>query len=234
MPPKREKPVAYPVMRKGMLSAYPVYYPRTNHIRYSSLRLVKRQMSRDTKVYRFRRVANFTRIDSTSSGLTDQFGSYQFKLSDVPNVSEFQNLFDMYRIKAIKMVFYPTNTSVSISGGGTAVNIVTPRFISVIDEDDASAPTTQEELFQYQTCKITTVNKKHTIYFKPKVAQEIYNGASTAYAVPSGTPWLNLASTTIQHYGVKWCMESAGSTAPVGAFSYKVNVTYYLEFKSVR
>lgn len=221
---------------KGM-TVYTPHYSKINKKKYSkykSYSLINKQMGSDRKVYRFTRMCVFTRIDSTNSGLVDQFGSYQFKLSDCPNVSEFTALFDMYRITGVKITFYPTTQSVSISGGGTAVNIVTPRFITAIDEDDSTAPSTQEELLQYQTCRITTVNKKHTIYFKPKVASEIYASAvSTAYGSPK-TMWLNLSNTNVPHFGLKWCMESAGSTAPAGAFSYKVNVKYYLQFRSVR
>jgi len=77
----------------------------------------RRNYSKPNKVYYFKR--NF-QFDNISIDHVNFFTiGYAFTLSKVPNYAEFQNLFDMYQIRAVKLTFRPEQSQ-SISLNDTA------------------------------------------------------------------------------------------------------------------
>ncbi len=70
-------------------------------------------------------------------GLVD---SETFDIQFLPNISEYQRLFDMYRIKAVKMKYTPlTNTDDEVNQG--------MLFVSSIDHDGSVLPTSLPRSF---------------------------------------------------------------------------------------
>lgn len=145
-----------------------------------------------------------------------------FQLASVPAFSEFQNLYDQYQIKAIKLSLIPRFTEVPNSSS-------TGNMWSVLDYDDSNVPPNIDTLLQYQNVKRTRMNAVHSRYLKPAVTNEVFaTGIATAYA-PVKNTWLDIANANVEHYGVKLWFDTR-----VTNVIYDIQVKYFMAFKNVR
>lgn len=175
-------------------------------------------------------VQYFTRTKYTPSqfaiatGVTGASG-LNFKLSDLPNYTEFTALYDQYQIRAIKIQLIPRFTESAAATSTQAIG----NMWSVIDYDDSGAPGALNDLLQYQNVKRTRTNQMHSRYFKPKVADEVFgSGVATAYSAAKNV-WLDCNNPVVEHYGIKFWFDA--TTAGV---TYDMMVKMYLAFKNVR
>lgn len=150
--------------------------------------------------------------------------AYQFSLNDVPNYTEFTSLYDMYKINAVKVSFIPQqDANVSLSPVNNA--IANARFFSAIDYNDATAPTTVDELREYKSAKWTTILRTHTRYIhKPKILD------GSGYSI---SPWMATTSPSTNYYGLKVAVEDTQATITTG-FIYKIECKFYMSFKQVK
>lgn len=175
--------------------------------------------------YFFTRKCDYTQIYPTALGVKR---TLSFGLSDLPNYTEFTNLFDQYKINAIKLTFIPRFTGADINPLGTALAV--PRIWSVIDYDDASTLTDQNDAYQYQNCKTHMMHKPFSIYLKPKVAAEVYQSTiATGYGAKR--MYIDCSVPSVPHYGVKLYVEP---TPYDGQFTVSVIAKFYLSMKQVR
>lgn len=176
------------------------------------------------KIYLFKRHVNFDVINvnnivPTLAGLT-------FRLNQVPNYTEFTNLYDMYKINGVKMVFIPKqNQSISIG----SVNNASPtaRFFTALDYNDATPPTTVDDIREYQSCKFTSVIRTHKRYIpRPRIQDrgQTYN---------PGRPWINCSAPDQEHYGLKLAIEPISSTTTTD-MPYSVECVFYMSFRNVK
>lgn len=202
-----------------------------------------------TRPHNFR-VTRFTQsyIGGNTGGSTAPFfGALTFKLSDLPNASEFTNLYDQYMIQKVVIELIPSvnvgaapalvdNTGAAIPVG--TVSGQTPMIHSVIDLNDATVPTLLTDLLQYQTYKSTRGFKSHvrTVY-KPKYI--LSNGAGgTAAPQALASKWQATTQVDVVHYGIKWMAvpplltytTSGGSQYIYGNIDLKV--TFFVIFKN--
>lgn len=160
-------------------------------------------------------------------------GAYTFKLSDLPNYTEFTNLYDQYKITGIAIEFRPTFSGLDLNFSANSANgTLIPDIRSVVDLDDDTPIANENELLQYQNIKWTRGTKVHRRYFKPKFATEIFRTALTTGYRPS-QGYLDTSYPEIPHYGFKvWIDDTAATEA--SAWLYRVYVTYYVKFKGVK
>lgn len=174
-------------------------------------------------VYRFKRAL---KIDQFSTSNVAAVGkSYQFSLSQLPNYSEFTNLYDSYKLCGVKLKMIPRLTDAGVSTTANSHN--TSPVHHVIDYDDASTTNDILTLMQYQNYKMTRGLSMVQRYFKPKMAELVYNGVSNGYS--SARRWINCSNPEVPHYSFKCAIE-----ATAVALQYDVYATYYVSFKSVR
>lgn len=163
-------------------------------------------------------------INITATAL---YGVFTFKLSDLPSGSEFTNLFQAYKINGVRLDFVPTANSADV--GSATMHL--PIMHYVYDFDDTAPPTSYTEVFQYDTVKSRRCDKPWSLFIKPKVLTEAFQqGVTQAYGY-SRNMWLSTAYPSVEHYGVKYYLES-----PVIQSNtlIKVYATYYLSMKSVK
>lgn len=200
--------------------------PRTRPVQSRAIARVPRPvMSKaiGSKIHYFKRTAYYSGF-VTGSTVIDTLGSLIFQLQNVPNSGEFTALFDQYKINGVKVVFMPRANSSEV---GTNQGLI--KFFSAIDYDDNTAPTSINDLLQYENMKCTNTSKDHKRYLRPKIAREIYNSVTTtAYGPTSG--WIDCTNAAVPHYGIKYALQQL----PSGAQSMDIKVTYYLAFKNVR
>jgi hypothetical protein len=152
----------------------------------------------DMAPLRIRRSKLFTVVKSYQAGtintapLVDQSGALQFNLASVATNTEITSLFDQYRIVQISLDFVPLLHTLS-----------TPPLYTVIDYDDATVPTALSTMYDYSSLQTSQSGQQQTRVFTPRVAIAAYSGVFTSFANQS-MQWIDAASTTVQHYGVKW------------------------------
>lgn len=152
----------------------------------------------------------------------------QFRLSDVPTNTDFTSLYDQYQIKAIKYTLIPKFSNQPLEVGSGAAAGLLGNVWSVIDYDDALAPAAVTELLQYQNLKRTRMDKIHSRYLVPKV-----NTTVGANVQPKSKVWLDVATTTTPHHGIKLWFDAITGVSNT-EIKYDLTVKYYLAFKNVR
>ncbi len=157
-------------------------------------------------MYTFERVYTLPTITSPST--VDISGAIGPSLAQFPGAADFTNLFDQYRIIQIQIDFVANSSSGFYS-----------PFYSVIDYDDYNVAAGLTDLLQYQTLMVTQSNAVHTRTFTPRLATAAYGGvAFTSYANSSAWTWIDVASPTVNYYGLKYYWPagaSAGTLTPI-------------------
>lgn len=175
-----------------------------------------------------KKVSYFTRhcalVDFTISNTVFTYASFNFSLNDLPNYSEFTSLYDMYKLNAVKITFLPQMTE-NVSSGSINNPYANTRFMSAIDYNDGTPPSSANEIREYQSYKMTPILKRHTRYIrKPKLLDS--NGFSIS-------PWMSTAFPSPNYYGLKVAVEPMSSTSTL-TMSYTVECKYYVSFKNVK
>ena len=212
---------------------------KPNYRRYLKAKLrrragkLKRNYNRQ-KIHRFTRTFNTDTAIILNSGAAAAGYGFNFALDQLPNPSDFTQLYDQYRIKAIKWQLIPKQGTATVFPPTVLPGQVSimPKIYSVIDYDDSAPPTSLDQMLQYENCKYTRANKTHTRFFKPAVATEVFNtGITTAYGMRQNA-WLDCNSNQIEHYGLKVWVEA--STALTPRWDFDIICKFYMEFKNVR
>lgn len=180
---------------------------------------------RKTNVHHFKRTfTGNTVISGTSAG----FSGYGLTFDLLPNYTEFTALFDCYRINKILIKWVPNHNS---SEMGSSAYL--PEFYSVIDPTDASAPASLNEMYEYQTLKMTRGNQIHKRIWRPTVvgALKETNQTSAYDSQPKWRQWISTAQPDVLHYGIKF---ASGPTNSSGDCKWTPYVTYYFSCKSVK
>lgn len=151
-----------------------------------------------------------------------------FSLSQVPNPSDFTNLFDFYRINAIKLHFIP---QANMNSTGSLDPLSIPVIHYMVDQDDSIGFANETQALEKEGIKTRRLDKPFTYYLKPRVSTEIYNnGITTAYALNRRAQWIDCNSSGVAHFGLKgWITTASASTMRL-----KVYATYYMQFKGAQ
>lgn len=184
-------------------------------------RLSRRALS----VHHFKRTFTLGQISSSSAG--PQFFGYSFRLDQLPNYTEFTNLFDQYRINKIVMKFVPNHNSSDV--GVTAMNI--PNFHTLLDYNDATAPASLNSMYEYANWRMSRGTSLHTRVFRPATIDYVNATAGANAGNPSWKQWLSTASPSIEHYGLKCGIEISQATYDITWTPY---ISVYLSCKSVK
>lgn len=151
----------------------------------------------------------------------------QFQLNQLPNNTEF-DLYDQYRIRYVKVMF--TSNTQPVNNNSTS-NQVAPQLITAVDYDDATTPTSLDNLYNYNNCKIHGALTPMIPYFarsvKPMVAQAVFAGVTSGYS-PRSDVWLDTAKKDIPHYGIKVALNTPPNAA---SGIIVVQAVFYCEFK---
>jgi len=145
-------------------------------------------------VHRFCRSAQLSNI--TTSVTVPQLVGLQFNLSQLPSVTDFTNLYDQYRIDKIELRLLRSVTEATPGSQDSSI------IVTTVDYDDANAPASTNELFQFGNTQTWNITDNVQISFVPRVAVAAYSGTFTAFA-NQAPMWIDSGSNSVQHYGVK-------------------------------
>lgn len=201
----------------------------------------KRPMTRSRRVYRRRSIYRARRalsnlhhfkrtviLSGISTATATTFGAKAFSLNELPDFSEFQNLYDQFRINKIVWKLVPNANN---ADAGATQRL--PQIHSVLDYTDSTAPTSLDELVQYNNYRMTMGSRIHSRKLTPVFLDNVYVTSVTQRAGnPNFKKWLSTSnSTDVVHHGIKYAI---GSTATAGAITYTPYVTFYISCKSVK
>lgn len=188
--------------------------------RTTKKRQYKRRYKRKNKIYkRPSLIHTFSRkysgaIETISVSTADVYKGVgmSFKLSNVPNATDFTNLFDLYKINWVKL-------TLTFAGGvnwvqDTYYSNFPPQLLYCYDIDDVNPPASSitgwNEMQEVQASKMITVGHKgksiYTFKIYPKTLTEIYNnGITTAYKSEKAG-WVDCANDGVNYFGFKYIL----------------------------
>lgn len=161
-------------------------------------------------------------LGAISSGAAPVTGAINFGFVQLNQAAALTAIFDQYRLAMVEVTFLP-----DINIAAPTQNA--PLLYTCVDLDD-SAATTIAQLQDYPGVQETIAIKQHKHTFVPHVAIAAYSGTFTSFA-NEAAPWIDVASPSVQHYGVKYGFAAEPSAA---SFGYYIRVRYHFQFRNVR
>lgn len=151
------------------------------------------------------------------------FRAYSFQLDQLPNYTEFTNLFDTYHINFVKLRIDWTANSATAGATTTC-----PLVYSAIDFDDANAPTTPETLYQYGSFRLHNLGAtpSWTRIIKPAVATPVYQSTIATSYQRTFDSWIDTGSPSVPHYGYKLATASPAASMPCGSLNLLVTMNF--------
>lgn len=164
---------------------------------------------------------------------TEKFDAWKFRLSDLPDYTEFTELFEYYRITGVRIRYTFNGTNASLPIGNSYAFM--PSIMYAQDLNDAIAET-RPDLMQHDKVTFKSLNRPGSVFIRPKTQVMMYEGvAGTGYA-EGVNKWINTSDPNVEHYGWKYSVNGdleggAGATA-MGKMIFLI--TYYIEFKGAK
>nr|WAE42881.1 MAG: capsid protein [Cressdnaviricota sp.] len=202
------------------------YRPRRRLTKRRPLRRARRMpMLRSIKLKQYLFKRSFTAANLSCASAAALSATFQFRLADLPAVTDFTNLFQRYKINRVKIEFTPNfNVGQSISTNGMFL------MYGVVDRETLTTLTTTAQAEEYSSLKIWRCNQKHKVYFQPSGTIGCTDVASTNYNIVSKPQWISTSVSTVEHLGYKLISDtnSTGNT-----YTCYVRLTYYISVKDV-
>lgn len=158
-----------------------------------------------------------------------------FQLQDLNNYGKYQNMFEAYRINAVKIQFISNATiTTSLSGTSASDQIMVYNWVDFINNysGGASMPTVKE-LLEMQRCRKRQLitGKPLNIYTKVKQQNIALLSDSSSYAYTQQKPkWISTTQPATNHYSLNTVFANQdGKVLP--NMPVQMVVTYYLEFR---
>lgn len=177
----------------------------------------------------------------TTTAETYVGAAYPFMLSDIPNYLEYANLFEQYKICAIKFYIQYYSATEYFAGAlttgdqalnGCEVMLWTDSDSSVAPDNTVAAWKNAFESGRANPIRYPNVKQyRQKLYFKPGVLTDVFQAGSTdQYARVNKSPWLKTGSPSIVHYGVKMMVNASPTHTPI-EHRFRLFATYYIKFR---
>lgn len=208
-------------------------------------RINRSMISGPMKPYLFKRN---TVISTLNFGwkTTAQSVVYTPTIGDLPNMSEFTNLYDEYKLNKIILHFESLTTGrdmnqPAVTAGGlfSSASLVgsLKRIRVVRDYNDSTALATENSAFEYQNMRSYPVGKSFKIVLYPRLLGMNYrNAVSTSYT--SIKPkYIDTNDLATPHYGLKFfvpALTGDTSDANINLQLYTCRATYLFSCRNVK
>ena len=182
---------------------------------------IPRGISSANKVFNITGAYETTNAFTTSTSVPI-YPAFNYTLDSLGQYASWTSIFDQYRIVQIEARFLPRGSS----------SLATPFNVglitSVIDYDDSTALSSVATALDYANELTCEVGRPFLRTFKPKAAMALYGGAFSSFG-NLASPWIDAASTAVQHYGLKMAVPTTNT-----AVQYDAVVKFWLQFRNVR
>lgn len=174
--------------------------------------------------------------------------AFRFKVSALPGFGDFNNLYDMYHIRAIKIKITPYSTGSQLQQGTTLANNQSLSCVihHLVDPDDGVAFVASnvgiDAMRQYPTYKTRNLfnssGKSITRTIKPRIAIAAFDsapGSSATARLNYPSRMLDMATPNVDHFAWKMIMEIFQPDTTIACFIWwKMEATYYLSMRTPR
>ncbi len=150
----------------------------------------------------------------STSTTVPTFLGYYAALSQF-SASNYTALFDQYRIEQLELWLEPENT-----------NAICAELATCVDYDDANAPGSIANVADRQDALVGMGAAGRYHKWVPHVAVAAYSGTFTSF-INEPAPWVDSASTGVQHYGFK----IAALATPSSVVNYLITVRAVVRFR---
>jgi len=166
-------------------------------------------------------------ITSTATG--DSLSILKFNLDDIPGYADLAAVFDQYKIDKVDLRFVPNQTN---QGMVASAALYRSRLYTAFDPNDATVPSTLNELIQYQNCSQTPYLEeyKRTVY--PRLAVNSSDEEGTVTLNPANS-WCQTSQKDVDWYGLKIGASANGNSAPT-VQSWLILAKFYFSFKNIK
>lgn len=156
-------------------------------------------------------------------------GIFKFKLADLPNYTDFMNLYRAFKITGVKLMFMPT-VGTSSSGETTSTTTILEPLAYTIDKGANDTITTNPTFLQMledQSSKIRNSQRPFSIFVRNP---SVHAPADAQNQVAYLKGWIdteNSAGAQVDHHGVKYCFQALRSAQQ--CINFRVYATYYIK-----
>lgn len=169
-----------------------------------------------------------------------------FSIADIPSVTDFSALFDMYRLNSVNVKLYHMASSANSESGATTLQQTNCMVHSCIDYDDNTAFAASEagllSMMERQDYKVkrgggggSGLVMNRTIRPRHLVVTNDAAGATTARSLAPRRQWIDWAYTGVPHFGIKFIIEAnSDSNGTNWVQTYRMVCTYNFSCKDVR
>lgn len=197
------------------------------------MNIVRRPASMMKSVFHTKRITalgNWTFNTTTTDGYWRYFS---VTMASYNNFAEMAALFDEYRVNAIKLTLRPRYDCVD---SGSTVNNPQTYLHYIVDPGSTLLPagaydlTTLNTFLENNDCKTRTLNRPVSIYFKPKVMDQVAGGGTQARAVKGG--WIRTTETSVIFRGAHLFIQGNNFTNVTNAVKLDQYITFYCSFRN--
>lgn len=201
-------------------------------------RMARRAPARKRMGYRKRYprrnpVHTFTEMISASDVYTGTGGVWTCKFTDIPQASNYSNLYKQFCIKKFQVILLPNYGAVDPAFIASAAQTARLAF-AVDDTPSLNVPTSELDVITANGAKVVVGPKKTVITCRPKPnILTVSKGPGVIATRIRGPVWLNTdalevnnSGTNVDHFGIRyWC-----STGPLSVGSAQYSVYYKITF----
>lgn len=196
-------------------------------------------------VYKFMRKTNMGHDTFTLDGTNGYYasGGISIALSDLPNATDFTGLFDQYQIRYVKFYFVFRGITLTMVESYNWNSAGMPSLIFTRDHDDITPPAATEvgydELRQSNNAKEHHFTPDRRVFktgLKPSILVDIDNGGTAIAQGVKWDQWIDCATTTIPHYGIKYVIRipSNGTSTAMGGQIFDIYADVYIQCRQTR
>jgi len=179
---------------------------------------------KDNKIFRFVQSKSLGNVMASLNSSAATF-TKNWTTGDIVQFSSFASVFDQYRISKCEVWLVPAGPALA---AGYA-NTTGARCYSVTDYDDSNNLSTSAQALQYENCMVSGLTDGHYRSVQPHIAVATYGGAFTQFKNEKAG-WIDVASTSAQHYGVKCIVDPTNSNNDV---VYNAFTRVTIEFRNL-
>lgn len=160
----------------------PVRYKRTAPRRYRKRRTMgprrmpigKLRLGTKVRAVSPTFVETFRLLDIISTTAAPYLDAWKVRISDIPQIADYQALYNQYRINWVQHIVIPNyqtqeaNQALSNQAGAVAGYIGQPRIAYAIqDTPNVQAPATEQDVLEDNGCKLKTLHNVFKVAHKP-------------------------------------------------------------------
>jgi hypothetical protein len=164
----------------------------------------------------------------TASASADVNSTFAFSLDGLNGSNVPRDLFDFYKIEAIRMTIRPQNNAIGMLDPTTTKLV--PLYW-VLDYNDATNLGTAAIAATYENCVVLSPGESGARTFQPRMLGAVKSNAGTDY-MSVGPQWLTVASDDVPHYGAKVFIPQVNGSQTF-LQTWQVSIEYWMTFRNV-